>query len=248
MPPLLAWLPRYALPSSLAIAATYGVLRWTQRAKLRQALSAEIDVPSLSVAGGLAAFGIVATAIVLLVSSAFDLRLGLPTFLAGAATMLLVLTRSKRGALDVAGSISWEVLPLVAGLFVLVEALERTGVTRALADLLHGLAGYSATLAAWVSGALLAVGCNLVNNLPAGLVAGRVVELAQVPDRVRAAVLIGVDLGPNLSVTGSLATILWLTQLRREGLGVSAWNFLKLGVLVMPPALFFALAGAVWSG
>ena len=57
------------------------------------------------------------------------------------------------------------------------------------------------------------------------------------------AVVIGVDLGPNLSVTGSLATILWLTALRREGIKVSAWSFLKLGVLVMPPALLLALAG-----
>ena len=55
--------------------------------------------------------------------------------------------------------------------------------------------------------------------------------------------LIGVDLGPNLSVTGSLATILWLTALRREGEDVSFWTFLKLGLLVMPPALIAALAG-----
>jgi arsenical pump membrane protein len=55
---------------------------------------------------------------------------------------------------------------------------------------------------------MLAVGCNLMNSLPAGLVAGRVVRHAQAPEQVRAAVLIGVDLGPNLSITGSLATIL----------------------------------------
>ena len=85
-------------------------------------------------------------------------------------------------------------------------------------------------------------------GLPAGLLAGRVVDLAQVPDRVRSAVLIGVDLGPNLSVTGSLATILWLSALRREGQTVSAWTFLKLGVLVMPPALLLALAGAFAFG
>ena len=52
-------------------------------------------------------------------------------------------------------------------------------------------------------GAVLAIGCNLVNNLPAGLLAGRVVQLAQVPEQVRAAVLIGVDLGPNLSSNGA---------------------------------------------
>ena len=248
MPPLLRWLPMYALPSALSVVATYLVLRWSQRAHLRDPVSSDIAVPALTVCGKLAAFGIAATAVVLLVSSAFDLQLGLPTFLAGAATAVLVLTRSDNGPMPVLKAISWGVLPLVAGLFVLVEALENTGVTNELALLLADLVRWSATGAAWVSGVVLAVGCNLVNNLPAGLLAGRVVEAANVPGPVRAAVLIGVDLGPNLSVTGSLATILWLTALRREGLRVSAWSFLKLGVLVMPPALVLAVAGAFVFG
>jgi len=248
MPPLLQWLPRYALPSMLSILATYFVLRWTQGKDLRQEISADIEVPELLAAGKMAAVGIATTAIVLLVSSGFDIQLGLPTFLAGLGTAILVLTRSKCGVSDVARNISCGVLPLVAGLFVLVESLEKTGVTRELSALLQQLVQQSATVAAWASGVVLAVGCNLVNNLPAGLVAGRVVEMAHVPDHVRSAVLIGVDLGPNLSVTGSLATILWLTALRREGQNVSAWSFLKLGALVMPPALLLAIAGAFALG
>jgi arsenical pump membrane protein len=85
-----------------------------------------------------------------------------------------------------------------------------------------------------------------MNNLPAGLLAGSTVQAADAPALVRAAVLIGVDLGPNLSVTGSLATILWLLALRREGEHVGAWSFLKLGALVTPPALAGALAALVW--
>jgi arsenical pump membrane protein len=54
--------------------------------------------------------------------------------------------------------------------------------------------------------------------------------------------LVGVDLGPNLSVTGSLATILWLLALRREGENVGFRQFLKVGAVVMPPALLLALA------
>jgi arsenical pump membrane protein len=243
MPPLLQWLPRYALPSALAIIATYAMLRWTQRGALPQAISADIDVPVLSPSGKMAAVGIAATAIVLLGASGFGIPLGLPTCLAGLATALLVLARSACGVMEIVGGISWGVLPLVAGLFVLVESLEKTGVTARLAGLLQHAVHESATLAAWGSGVALAIGCNLVNNLPEGLVAGRVVEMAHVPDAVRAAVLIGVDLGPNLSVTGSLATILWLTALRREGHYVSAWSFLKLGVLVMPPAVVLAIAG-----
>jgi arsenical pump membrane protein len=248
MPPLLRWLPSYAVPSVLSIGATYLLLRWIQRAHLRDPVVSDIAVPVLTTCGKLAACGIVATAIVLLASSAFDIQLGLPTFLAGAATAILVLTCSQTGAMTVMKHISWGVLPLVAGLFVLVEALENTGVTNNLAALLTNLVQQSATGAAWIAGAMLAVGCNLVNNLPAGLLAGRVVELAKVHEHVRAAVLIGVDLGPNLSVTGSLATILWLTALRREGLLVSAWSFLKLGALVMPPALVLAIAGVFAFG
>jgi arsenical pump membrane protein len=248
MPPLLRWLPAYALPSLLSVGATYAVLRWTQRAQLKNPISKAIDMPTLTLPGKLAAFGIAATAIVLLLSSALDLQLGLPTFLAGVATAILVLIPSRRGPVAVLKDISWGVLPLVAGLFVLVEALEKTGVTSDLAGLLIDLTRDAANTAAWVSGAVLALACNLVNNLPAGLVAGRVVELAKVPEHVRAAVLIGVDLGPNLSVTGSLATILWLTALRREGLHVSAWSFLKLGALVMPPALVLAIAGVFAFG
>jgi len=248
MPPLLQWLPRYALPSLLSILATYFVLRWTQGSDLRQEISADIEVPELSAAGKMAALGIATTAIVLLVSSGFDIQLGLPTFLAGLGTAILVRTRSKCGVSDVVKNVSWGVLPLVAGLFVLVESLKKTGVTSELSALLQQLVQQSATVAAWASGVVLAVGCNLVNNLPAGLVAGRVVEMAHVPDHVRSAVLIGVDLGPNLSVTGSLATILWLTALRREGQKVSAWAFLKLGALVMPPALLLAMACAFAFG
>ena len=248
MPPLLQWLPRYALPSLLSIGATYAVLRWTQRKHLADPVSSEINAPALSTPGKLAAFGIAATACVLLAASAFGIELGLPTFLAGAATAALVLLRSKFGPSDVAKNISWGVLPLVAGLFVLVEALVQTGVTDMLAALLHSLVQRSATLAAAATGAALAIGCNLVNNLPAGLVAGRVVATGNMPEAVRSAVLIGVDLGPNLSVTGSLATILWLTALRREGQSVSAWAFLKLGALVMPPALILAVAAALALG
>jgi arsenical pump membrane protein len=99
----------------------------------------------------------------------------------------------------------------------------------------------------WSVGIATAIADNVANNLPVGLVAGSVASSDHLPRAVTGAILIGVDLGPNLSVTGSLATILWLVALRREGLEVSAWRFLKLGWLVMFPALILALAAlAVW--
>jgi arsenical pump membrane protein len=247
MPPLLAWLPLYALPSVLSIAATYVMLRLAERRALREPVSPAIALPVLSLGGKMAAFGIVVTAVGLVTVSFLGIPLGLPTFAAGAGTALLVMIVARSGPVRLIRGISWGVLPLVAGLFVLVEALDHTGVTQQLAALLGDLARQSVAQAAWAAGGVIAVGCNLVNNLPTGLLAGRVVEIAQVPEPVRAAALIGVDLGPNLSVTGSLATILWLAALRREGIRVSTWTFLKLGLLVMPPALALAIGGVFVS-
>ncbi|KQP59838.1 arsenic transporter [Methylobacterium sp. Leaf111] len=244
MPPLTQWLAMFALPSVLAIVATYATLRLTQNSVLRdQQVATDVEMVRLSRTGLVAGLGIVATGGVLIGASALGLDLGLPTFVAGGLTTAAVLLMKRGGLVEVAKDVSWSVLPLVAGLFVLVEALEKTGVLRMIADALKQAAAASPVETAWGAGTLIAVLCNLVNNLPAGLIAGAAVQTAHVPDTVAGAVLIGVDIGPNLSVTGSLATILWLTAIRREGQDVGFWRFLKLGLLVMPPALLLALAG-----
>jgi arsenical pump membrane protein len=141
--------------------------------------------------------------------------------------------------------ISWGILPLVAGLFVLVQGLNNTGVVAQLTELLKWGVSQSATATAWISGAGLAFGANLTNNLPAALIAESAVTPAYPPSMVRGALLIGVNLGPNLSVTGSLATILWLIALKREGETCSAVQFLKIGAAAMPPALLLALGALI---
>jgi arsenical pump membrane protein len=248
MPPLLQWLPAYALPSVVSVAATYLLLRWTQRGALGQDIAIDVPVPILSGAGKTAAIGIAATAIVLLVASALNVALGLPTAIAGIATASVVLIRERKGPWIVVKDISWGVLPLVAGLFVLVEALDKTGLIRMITAFLHDEAQRSVIWAAWGAGIVVAVASNLINNLPTGLIAGAAVQNAHVPDQITRAILIGVDLGPNLSVTGSLATILWLTALRREDQTVGALAFLKLGIIVMPPTLLVAIGAALLFG
>jgi arsenical pump membrane protein len=156
-------------------------------------------------------------------------------------TASFILIGARQSPWPIVKDISWSVLPLVAGLFVLVEALQKTGVIAALAAAMAQQAEQSTSVAAAVAGVLVALACNLMNNLPVGLIAGSTVAVGHLQHPIDAAALIGVDLGPNLSVTGSLATILWLVALRREGEGIGAWRFLKLGALIMPPALIGAL-------
>ena len=242
MPPLADWLRIFALPSVVAVVATYLALRLTQRRALDADVAEVADISPLTTGGTLAAFGIVLTAVVLLVASAMGRDLGLPTFVAGAAVTAVILLIGRQSPLPVLKDISWSVLPLVAGLFILVEGLNRTGVLPALAGILKEETAASPQATSWIAGIVVALASNLANNLPIGLIAATTSQAAQVPAHVTGAILIGVDLGPNLSVTGSLATILWLIALRREGESVSALRFLKLGLVIMPPALLLSLA------
>ena len=188
------------------------------------------------------AVALIGAAILLMIVSALGRDLGLPTFLVGVATLLIVAAFRGLEAFGVARHISWSVLPLVAGLFVFVEALDRTGVIALLGQALREAAHQSPTWAAWMGGLVAGFGSNLVNNLPVGLLAGASVGIAKPPTVVTDAILIGVDLGPNLSITGSLATILWLAALRRNDETVTAWQFLKLGALLMPITLVLTIA------
>jgi arsenical pump membrane protein len=248
MPPLFEWLPLFALPSLVSIAATYGMLRWSQRHGLSHEIVHRVAAPRLSVGGRVAGIGIVATAFLLMAASAYGYQLGLPTAIAGVATAMVTLLAERASPLKVVRGVSWGVLPLVAGLFVLVEGLQQTGTIPALGSLLLSAAADSAAGTAWAFAGATALAANLVNNLPAGLVAATVFRSAEFPEMLRRFVLIAVDLGPNLSVTGSLATILWLSALRREGISVGGWAFLKIGVVVMPPALVLSLLAAWISG
>ena len=243
MPALGAWLARLALPSLLSILATYIALRFAQRGALKEPCASDLEQPILS-AGGWAALGAIgATTVVLLAVSALNIPLGLPTAILGLLTTLSVAILRRASPWPVVKGVTWPVLPLVAGLFVVVEALVHAGVIATLANALQRASIVSEPAAAAGAGGLIAILSNFINNLPAGLIARSTLDVAHVSRRITDALLIGVNLGPNLSITGSLATILWLGAIRREGENVSFRLFLKVGIVVMPPALLLALFG-----
>ena len=246
MPPLKIWLQQFGIASFVSIGVTFLVLRWTQRRELKGDIARDAEVPALTVGGRLACGGIAVTGILLLIASGLGRQLGLPTFIAGTATAAAILWLKRAGPWPVLKEISWSVLPLVAGLFVIVEAVQHTGLLRPVMALLAQQPASSVHATAFAAGGIVAFLCNAMNNLPLGLLAGAIVGGAHLNPDVAGALLIGVDIGPNLSVTGSLATILWLVALRREGQQVSAWRFLGLGCLVMPPAMIAALASFLW--
>lgn len=245
MPPLGEWLLSFGMPSLLSIGSTFLVLRYLFRKEICAAIDWEVEVRPLRDDGKLVLAGLASMIVVLLTASSFGKDLGLPTCLVALVVTVLVSIKARGNPVRLARGVSWGTLALVAGLFVMVDAMESIGAmqyTRQWLALAQTLGTTSGTL---ITGFVVGIANNLVNNLPLGLIAGSTVQAAHANGLITAAVLIGVDLGPNLSVTGSLATILWLIALRKEKLDVSFWDFLKVGAVAMPISLFISLCAAI---
>jgi arsenical pump membrane protein len=161
--------------------------------------------------------------------------------LAGAAVLAArALARHRVAPVALVRAADVPFLVFVLGLGIVVKAVVSNGLGAALAPLLPGGTSLPALLA---TAALAAVLANLCNNLPAVLV---LLPLAA-PSGAGAvlAVLLGVNIGPNLSYTGSLATLLWRRILRRHGSAPDLGEFTRLGLLTVPAGLLVAVL-ALW--
>jgi arsenical pump membrane protein len=253
MPPLGKWLADFGMPSLLSILATFAVMRFLFRKELLGSIDCDLEEAKLSRTGKLVLVGLALMIAVLLAASAMNQDLGLPTCLAALLLTAIVSIKARSNPIKLARDISWATLLLVAGLFVMVDAIESQGALVVTQRWLAWAAGLGQSAGALIVGFVVGVANNLVNNLPLGLIAGGTIQAAHTTGLMANAVLIGVDLGPNLSVTGSLATILWLLALRKDtgdhtdrlNFDVTFWKFLKVGAIAMPIALFAALAGAI---
>jgi arsenical pump membrane protein len=241
MPPLAIWLRIFLPPSVASILATYFILYFLSRQQFAEYVADSSHVIPLAAAGKAALAGILIAALVLLVASGLGWQLGAPTCAVGVLALLMVTLRDRRAAFIVVRGVSWSIVPLVAGLFMIVEALNRGGMLHLAERGLGWAAGRSVLAGKLAAGFAVGLLSNGMNNLPVGLASGSALRHAQMSGALQHAVLVGVDLGPNLSVTGSLATILWLIALRREGVEITGWEFLKAGIIAMPIALLASL-------
>ncbi|WP_445170868.1 SLC13 family permease [Mycolicibacterium sp. Dal123E01] len=133
-------------------------------------------------------------------------------------------------------------LLFVLALAVVVKAVMVNGLDHFAADLLPKGGGLAALLGIAALAALLS---NIVNNLPAVLVLLPLVAAGGPPAVL--AVLIGVNIGPNLTYVGSLSNLLWRKVLHQEGEPTSVREFTWLGALTVPACLVVAVV-ALWAG
>ncbi len=190
---------------------------------------------------------LVLVAVAYVIASALQAPLSLVA-LSGALLLLLGALFWRRTALrELRGHISWPIFGFIAGMFILVQAVEGTGLTAQFGALLLHLSGNSSFGAVMIGTAGAAIGTNLINNVPMAVVLTSALHTVQhaslaVQHGFIAASIFGCDLGPNVTTVGSLATVLWLLILRQRGVDVSGLDYFKLGIVVTPLML---LAGAL---
>jgi arsenical pump membrane protein len=141
-----------------------------------------------------------------------------------------------------AGSVPF--LAFVLALGIVVAAVTENGLASALMRVMPSGTALPALLA---TAALAAALANVINNLPAVLVLLPLAQSATGPGGVLA-VLIGTNIGPNLTYAGSLATLLWRQVVREHDQGEpDLAEFTKLGLLTVPAGLVLATV-ALWAG
>jgi arsenical pump membrane protein len=160
-----------------------------------------------------------------------------PVWFATAGAVVLTLRRPPQSLPSLIGAAEPTFLVFVLALGVVVTAAGNHGLSSVVDSLLPQGASLPALLGVAAVSAVLA---NLVNNLPATLIIVAVVS-ASAPGGVLA-MLIGVNVGPNLTYVGSLATLLWRRIVHAHDEDVDTREFLKLGALTVPAAL---VAGTV---
>ncbi len=238
LPALLPWLRLFFVPSVAALLISFGALALIFRRDLAGRIERDLAVEPLQ-ANERAVFGAVILAVVLLLGASL---LRLPPGLAalcGALVVVATAVATRRFSRADLRRIDLGVLPFVAGLLVMLAAVEGAGLLSGLRALLHS----PALGAPWI-GVAAAAASALANNLPVAALAATSISSALAPGAHRALV-IAIDLGPNFALSGSLATLLWAQMLRKHGLRAGAREFARIGIACTLPALAAALALAL---
>jgi len=162
-----------------------------------------------------------------------------PVWVAAAAALAMAV-RERRSPVEVVRAAEPAFLIFVLGLALIVSAAAEHGLGAAIDGLVPSGDGLLALIGV---AALSAVAANLLNNLPATLVL--LPAAAAGGPGPALAMLIGVNVGPNMTYVGSLATLLWRRVLHAHDHDTDVLEFLRLGALTVP-AILIASTAALW--
>ncbi|MDT5090780.1 MAG: arsenical pump rane protein [Mycobacterium sp.] len=230
-----------AVPWVVAIAAEYLIFRWFFSSEL----SGGGQTDELPPQPTLPVFALVVLALTLAGFAVASLIGIAPAWVAcaGAAVLAVRGLLRRRGTIGlVARAVNVPFLAFVLALGIVVRAAMDNGLGTATRALLPSGEGLFALLALAAIAAVLA---NIVNNLPAVLLLLPLVSGSGAAAVL--AVLIGVNVGSNLTYVGSLSNLLWRNVLRDKEVEATFSRFTRLGICTVPITLVLAVL-ALWAG
>ncbi|MFF2058244.1 SLC13 family permease [Rhodococcus qingshengii] len=231
-----------ALPWVVTIAVEYLIFRLFFRSELARGDSAEPPVAARSAPAPILPLTVIGmTLLGFAVSGFFGIE---PAWIAvvGASVLgAIALARHRTTAAKMLYAADLWFCAFVLVLGIIVAGVANGPVGEWIAQILPGDTSYGSLL---FVAAVAAVASNLVNNLPATLLMIAALGTAAPPALVLA-MLIGVNLGPNLTYVGSLATMLWRRVATSAGAPPTLATFTLLGVITTPLTLLAAVS-ALW--
>jgi arsenical pump membrane protein len=141
-----------------------------------------------------------------------------------------------KGLFGLVRDINWDILLFMLAIFIVVQGLETAGITNLLAAALNSTSKLPSVLGIFAPSMVVTVGASFMNNWPMTILGMLSVQHigasgTQLTGLVFSNV-IGNNLGPHFFPLGSLAILMWLETMRRRGVNISLWSYLKVGAVL----------------
>jgi len=246
--PFGGFVARMALPQVAALVVNYALFRWLFRDQLPESFDPAALPEPMSVVPHRRYFqGAVVILVLVLLGYFAAPFVPLPPYVVGFTGCLLMGLwglRTRQIGTGLLREIAWPLFPFVIGLLVLVRGVENLGLAGSAAHWLAAADGSKITTILAIAGGS-GLASNIVNNIPAALLAQGVLQTAHASAPLVCSALLGTNVGLNLTLFGSLATMLVLATARKKGVDIRGLDFFKVGMIVTPLTLL-AAAVALW--
>ena len=229
------------LPSLLAITINIGLFMFIFRKDIAASFKDEQPEPPVKIDAffRFACVVLVLTAVGYILASVYGKPVSWPAMGGAAALLAGGFTFRRLKLRGVASGISWPIFIFIFSLALLVRGLENKEVTQAIGEAVARLSSANTLWAVLAVSFGTAIGANLINNWSMMMIS--VSSLASISSTALSfdrsiiyASVLGADLGPNITILGSLSSMLWLVLLRQRGLDIHPLQYLKLGLIVTP--------------